>query len=114
MLELRRARTISRADRPFIWHCFGLISSRVDHRLNCENHARSQPQPGTSLSIMRYLGVLVQEMADTVTNILSYRRKSLRLGIVLNSRANIAELLIWPGLLDTEFQATFSNLYQSL
>ena len=63
---------------------------------------------------MWYLWVLVQRTADTVANILSHCRKSLRLSICLNRGTDIAKLLIWSRLLDTQFQAALRHIHKSL
>src|SRR5438270_13855424 len=101
MFELRRARTIGGANGPAVRQHFSCMSARVNHGLNCKNHASLQSQAGMWAAIVGYLGIFMQRMTDAVSNKFTHGGKALRFRVALDSSANVTQTIVCAGLFDT-------------
>src|SRR5579883_780711 len=102
MLKLSRERSIFGDNGPAIGQRLRLRLTRIDHWLNGKDHPGPQALAGIRLAIMEHLGIFVQRTPDAVPDQFAHHRKTLRLRVGLNGRANIAQALVYSRLLNAE------------
>src|SRR5436305_14712554 len=114
MLKLHRALAISRTDAPAIRAHSCLGSARVYHWFDGKNHAGPQLHACTFLAEVKHVWFLMQRTANAVPGIFSHRGIAMFLGVYLDCRANIAQVVTGARLLDAQFQATSGYIHQAL
>ena len=107
VLELSAQASVGRANRPFVVRIdFDFPASEIDHGLDREGHAGSQPIARASFAVMANLRLLVKFASDSVADEISHDAAALSLDVLLNRRADIAKPSAVSRLLDSELQGS--------
>ena len=89
-------------DGPAVGEAADAGASRVDHRLDREDHARLQLETGAGAAVMKYLRLFVELLADAVAAEFTHDRESVPLGVLLDRGADVAEVIVEPFQLQKE------------
>src|SRR5260221_1189284 len=115
MLELRRQRAVRGADDPLIGHDANGCGACVDHGFDRKDHTRLDAHPRAGRAEVQHRGVrLVERPPNAMAGQLADNRESLRFGVALNGRPDVAQVLAWLRLLDAKLQAAIRHIHQSL
>src|SRR5579883_2657378 len=114
MLELRRTLAICRHDGPLIVERANIRLTSVNHRLDGKDHAHLDAQTRIGLAKMLLRRLLPKRATHPMTSQLAHGRESQRLGIRLDSSANVSQVVAWLRLRDAQFQAPFRRIHQPL
>src|SRR3546814_6777587 len=77
----------------------------VDHRLDREDHAGLQFGAGAGAAGMDDLGRVVEQAADAVAAEIAHHAVTMRLGMLLDGMADVAEVIAGLRLIDADHQA---------
>ena len=85
---------------PLIVEQLGIRLADIDHRLNRQHHAFSEPRTVSACSIIGNLRFLVQPGSDSVSHKLAHYAEAVRFHHLLHSRPNISNRAADAGGLD--------------
>src|SRR5260221_2039359 len=112
MFELRRQRAVAGDRRPAVVEHLHVRPSKVDHRLDGEEHARLELGPGAGAAGVDDLGTVMENSADSVAAEVADDAVAAGLGMALDGVGNVAEMIAGLGLLEAEHQAFVGDVDQ--
>src|SRR5581483_4205619 len=114
MFEMRREAAIQRAYRPVVRVTLGVPIANVDHRLDGDTHALAQHRPAVHGAVVGDLRALVHGAADAMADVLTHDGVTQAFDVLLDRRADVADPIARPRLLDAAPERLFGNLDELL
>ena len=82
----------------------------INHGLDGETHPFFQNLPSPRLSVVQYLGVIMEDFGDAVAAKLSYDAESLGFGLALNGMSNVTKARARSHHINAAIEAVLRNL----
>src|SRR5215203_4210185 len=113
MLELGGKRAVARDGRPAVVEQLHVGTADVDHRLDGEEHARTELGTGAGAAGVDDLGAVVEQAANAVAAEVADDGVAAGLGITLYSRSNVAQPVAGFRLLEADHKAFVGHVDQA-
>src|SRR6476659_117634 len=128
MLEVRGEGAVERPRRPAVGVGLDVLNDAVpsaaldarlqfradlaEHRLERQNHSLPQLETTAAAAVVVDLRFFVHPAADPVSDKVADDVEAARFGMLLNRRADVADVAARAHLLDREIEALFGGLHQ--
>src|SRR6516164_439237 len=112
MLEVRRRQSVCRAYCPAVVEQSDIGRADVNHRLNCERHARLQFWSATAFAVIGDLGLFMHFTSNAVPDEFAHDRKTISACFILNFGADIPHAPAFMGHADCARKSVFSRAQQ--